>query len=68
MLVVDPRTGITSQPMKYSGTAQPVVTSAATTKAIRTVVGLKPRHVPMPAAIPPPMRSSGSRRSGLPSP
>jgi hypothetical protein len=32
------------------------------------VVGLKPRHSPRPAASPPPMRSSGSRRCGPPSP
>ena len=37
-----------------NGTAQPVLISAATASAIRTVVGLKPRHAAMPAATPPP--------------
>ena len=66
MLASAPAAGRKSQAATYTGTNHPVDTKAISTNTIRTVVTLKPRHAAMPAATPPPSRSSGSRRSGPP--
>ena len=66
MLASAPAAGMNSQASTYSGTPQPADTRVASTKTIRTVVGLNPRQAAIPAATPPPSRSVGSRRSGPP--
>ena len=66
MLCSAPAIGMNSQARTYSGNPHPADIRVASTKTIRTVVGLNPRHAAIPEATPPPSRSAGSRRSGPP--